>query len=304
MEQEGQDGTLPGIHGRVAGRGSMGPIAGAGASTCGRAATTGAPTVQDPEHRPEFHLRGRFSTRRGRQATAFLTHAAPPPVSDTRTTGRSATCLFVDQAAHPWRPARVHMIVSAPGLQSPSPSTSSTPTSAYLDSDAVFAVKPSLIRTFTGRSADDVAPAARRCQRRLVLGRERHRPRTGERRRVTSEAFLVGGVRTPFGRYRGALAEARPDDLAAEALKGALGADGRCPGRPGRDSSCSEQAANQAGEDNRNVARMARCSPACRGRRPATRSTGFAPAGCRRWSPRRSRYAPARGTWWSPAVNR
>ena len=37
-----------------------------------------------------------------------------------------------------------------------------------------------------------------------------------------TDAFLVGGVRTPFGRYRGALADSRPDDLAALVLGGAL----------------------------------------------------------------------------------
>ncbi len=71
---------------------------------------------------------------------------------------------------------------------------------------------------------------------------------------MTSEAFLVGGVRTPFGRYRGALAEARPDDLAAEALKGAL-ERAAVPGDQVDDVIFG--AANQAGEDNRNVARMA-----------------------------------------------
>jgi acetyl-CoA acetyltransferase family protein len=68
------------------------------------------------------------------------------------------------------------------------------------------------------------------------------------------EAFLVGGVRTPFGRYRGALAGVRPDDLAAAVLRGAL-ARASVP-----DDAVDEVvfgAANQAGEDNRNVARMA-----------------------------------------------
>ena len=37
-----------------------------------------------------------------------------------------------------------------------------------------------------------------------------------------TDAFLVGGVRTPFGRYRGALADSRPDDLAALVLGAAL----------------------------------------------------------------------------------
>jgi len=71
---------------------------------------------------------------------------------------------------------------------------------------------------------------------------------------VTSEAFLVGGVRTPFGRYRGALADARPDDLAAEVLKRAIERAGVPADRV---DDVAFGAANQAGEDNRNVARMA-----------------------------------------------
>jgi len=69
-----------------------------------------------------------------------------------------------------------------------------------------------------------------------------------------TDAFLVGGVRTPFGRYRGALADSRPDDLAALVLGAALD-------RAGVPHDAVDEvifgAANQAGEDNRNVARMA-----------------------------------------------
>ena len=70
-----------------------------------------------------------------------------------------------------------------------------------------------------------------------------------------SEAYLVDGVRTPIGRYGGALAAVRPDDLAAHVL--------RClvDRLPGVDWSAVDDVvlgcANQAGEDNRNVARMA-----------------------------------------------
>jgi len=69
-----------------------------------------------------------------------------------------------------------------------------------------------------------------------------------------AEAFLVGGVRTPIGRYGGALATVRPDDLAALVLAELVK-------RTGVDPDAIDQvlfgAANQAGEDNRNVARMA-----------------------------------------------
>lgn len=68
------------------------------------------------------------------------------------------------------------------------------------------------------------------------------------------EAYLVGGVRTPVGRYGGALASVRPDDLAALVV-------GEAVRRAGIDGSAVDEvilgAANQAGEDNRNVARMA-----------------------------------------------
>jgi len=69
-----------------------------------------------------------------------------------------------------------------------------------------------------------------------------------------TDAFLVGGVRTPFGRYRGALSDARPDDLAALVLEAALDRGGVPPDAV---DEVIFGAANQAGEDNRNVARMA-----------------------------------------------
>jgi 3-oxoadipyl-CoA thiolase len=67
------------------------------------------------------------------------------------------------------------------------------------------------------------------------------------------EVFIVDGVRTPVGRYRGALAEVRPDDLGALVIAEIVrraGAD------PGAVDDVLLGCANQAGEDNRNVARM------------------------------------------------
>ncbi|OCP15023.1 MULTISPECIES: 3-oxoadipyl-CoA thiolase [unclassified Ensifer] len=70
-----------------------------------------------------------------------------------------------------------------------------------------------------------------------------------------SEAYVIGGVRTPIGRYGGALSAARPDDLAAHAIREALA---RFPSVPAeRIDEVVLGCANQAGEDNRNVARMA-----------------------------------------------
>ena len=69
-----------------------------------------------------------------------------------------------------------------------------------------------------------------------------------------TEAFLCAGVRTPIGRFGGALAAVRPDDLLALAIREVLARAG-LPGEAVDDVVMG--CANQAGEDNRNVARMA-----------------------------------------------
>jgi len=78
------------------------------------------------------------------------------------------------------------------------------------------------------------------------MGRQLDRP--------VREAWIVAALRTPFGRYGGALASVRPDDLAAAVIRALVE-------RSGVDPALVEDVilgcANQAGEDNRNVARMA-----------------------------------------------
>jgi 3-oxoadipyl-CoA thiolase len=78
------------------------------------------------------------------------------------------------------------------------------------------------------------------------MSRELHRP--------LRDAWVVAAVRTPIGRYGGALATVRPDDLAAAAIRAIVD-------RSGIDPTLIEDVilgcANQAGEDNRDVARMA-----------------------------------------------
>jgi 3-oxoadipyl-CoA thiolase len=69
-----------------------------------------------------------------------------------------------------------------------------------------------------------------------------------------TDALIIDAVRTPMGRYRGALAGVRPDDLAAHVIGAAIERTGLDPERV-RDVYFG--AANQAGEDNRDVARMA-----------------------------------------------
>jgi len=70
-----------------------------------------------------------------------------------------------------------------------------------------------------------------------------------------TEVFLYDAVRTPFGRYAGALAGVRPDDLGALVVKETLARAPRLD--PGRVDEIVFGCANQAGEDNRNVGRMA-----------------------------------------------
>jgi 3-oxoadipyl-CoA thiolase len=68
------------------------------------------------------------------------------------------------------------------------------------------------------------------------------------------KAVILSAVRTPVGRYGGALAEVRPDDLAATAIAAAVERSGVPAGEI---EDVWFGCANQAGEDNRNVARMA-----------------------------------------------
>jgi 3-oxoadipyl-CoA thiolase len=69
-----------------------------------------------------------------------------------------------------------------------------------------------------------------------------------------SEAFVVDALRTPMGRYAGALAPVRPDDLSARAIRALVDRTGI---EPATIDDVFWGAANQAGEDCRNVGRMA-----------------------------------------------
>ncbi len=69
-----------------------------------------------------------------------------------------------------------------------------------------------------------------------------------------SRAVVLSAVRTPIGRYGGALAHVRPDDLAATAVAAAVKRAGVAPAEI---EDVYLGCANQAGEDNRNIARMA-----------------------------------------------
>ena len=67
-------------------------------------------------------------------------------------------------------------------------------------------------------------------------------------------AYILDGVRSPIGKHRGALSQVRADDLAARMITALLA---RNPGVAGKVEQVVFGATNQAGEDNRNVARMA-----------------------------------------------
>src|SRR2546427_9871035 len=72
--------------------------------------------------------------------------------------------------------------------------------------------------------------------------------------RSLRDPWIIAAVRTPIGRYGGALARVRPDDLAAAVLRAVVDRSGIDPSRI---EDVILGCANQAGEDNRNVARMA-----------------------------------------------
>nr|WP_275575691.1 hypothetical protein [Aquitalea pelogenes] len=95
-----------------------------------------------------------------------------------------------------------------------------------------------------------------------------------------THAYICDGIRTPFGRYGGALSSIRTDDLATIPIRALR------ERHPALDWSLVDEliygCANQAGEDNRNIARMAGLLAGCPSRCPARPSTGCAvPA----WTP-------------------
>jgi hydroxyquinol 1,2-dioxygenase len=108
-------------------------------------------TVQNPDA-PENHLRGRFLTREDGSYAFLAVRPTPYPILDDGPVGR----MLEATGRHPWRPAHIHMIVSAFGYRKLTTHIFDSE-STYLGSDAVFAVKPSLLRAFERRGADDPA---------------------------------------------------------------------------------------------------------------------------------------------------
>jgi hydroxyquinol 1,2-dioxygenase len=105
--------------------------------------------VQKPDG-PEDHLRGRFRARDDGSYAFLAVRPVPYPIPDDGPVGR----MLEATGRHPWRPAHIHMIVRAEGYATVTTHVFDA-ASEYLDSDAVFAVKPSLLREIVPRSADD-----------------------------------------------------------------------------------------------------------------------------------------------------
>jgi catechol 1,2-dioxygenase len=105
--------------------------------------------VQDAEA-PEAHLRGRFTTREDGSYAFLGVRPVPYTIPDDGPVG----AMLAATGRHPWRPAHIHLILRARGCETVATHIFDR-TSPYLDSDAVFAVKPSLLRDFVPRAADD-----------------------------------------------------------------------------------------------------------------------------------------------------
>ena len=142
-----QSGTPAFVYGRVLSREGE-PIVGAMLDIWQNGAD-GLYTVQKPET-DESHLRGRFHTRSDGSYAFVGVRPVPYTIPDDGPVG----AMLDATGRHPWRPAHIHMIVTAPGYQRLQTHIFDS-ASPYLDSDAVFAVKRSLVREFVPRSADD-----------------------------------------------------------------------------------------------------------------------------------------------------
>jgi len=105
--------------------------------------------VQDPGA-PEDHLRARFRTRDDGAYGFIGVRPVPYSIPSDGPVGQ----MLQATGRHPWRPAHIHLTVRAPGRRTLTTHIFDA-TSEYLDSDAVFAVKPSLLREFVRRSPGD-----------------------------------------------------------------------------------------------------------------------------------------------------
>ena len=142
------------VHGQVSTHGDGGrPVAGATLDVW-QSAANGMYSGQDPAQ-PEMNLRGKYTTdAQGRYAIRTIVPTSYPIPTDGPV-GR----LMKATGRHPFRPAHVHFMISAPGCKTLVTHVFRA-ADEYLDSDAVFGVKQALVVEFEKRPADH--PLARR----------------------------------------------------------------------------------------------------------------------------------------------
>lgn len=150
MAEEDRAGTPAWVHGRVLDVGGD-PIAGAELDVW-QNGDDRLYAVQRPEA-PEDHLRGRYVTRGDGTYALLAVRPVPYPIPDDGPVGQ----MLAATGRHPWRPAHIHMIVRSPGYRTLTTHIFDA-ASDYIDSDTVFAVKPSLLRQFETHAADDPEP--------------------------------------------------------------------------------------------------------------------------------------------------
>ncbi|HEX4010698.1 MAG TPA: dioxygenase [Solirubrobacteraceae bacterium] len=147
IAQESDAGVPALVHGRVLDTGGA-PIAGAELDVW-QNGDDRLYAVQRAEG-PEDHLRGRFITREDGSYAFVAVRPVPYPIPYDGPVGQ----MLDATGRHPWRPAHIHMIVRADGFRTLTTHVFDR-ASEYLDSDAVFAVKPSLMREFSSHDPDD-----------------------------------------------------------------------------------------------------------------------------------------------------
>ena len=111
--------------------------------------------VQQPQEQPEMNLRGRFTADGDGKFWFRTVRPVSYPIPSDGPVGQ----MLSKMGRHPWRPAHVHFIVSAPGFESVTTHLFAEG-DEYLESDAVFGVKDSLVKAFV--RDDSEAEAARR----------------------------------------------------------------------------------------------------------------------------------------------
>ena len=105
--------------------------------------------VQDPSAAEE-HLRGRFHAREDGTYAFLAVRPVPYTIPDDGPVGG----MLAATGRHPWRPAHIHLIARARGYRTLATHIFDS-SSDYLESDAVFAVKPSLVREFVPHEAGE-----------------------------------------------------------------------------------------------------------------------------------------------------